>query len=161
MNKYIPYNITCPLASCSRSNTCARYLPIIRRQGWRSFLHGLEYRSSPGRGRSLSLPSRFRTSALGRVSSVSANPSHRAMPNIWTYIRHSPSAVSTRQKMASSLSILRCRQTSWRFSRKRRCRSQCLGFDSYEEQDVLVEVSADYLLVFWRWTLYNLRKGVS
>ena len=25
MNKYIPYNITCPLASCSRSNTCARY----------------------------------------------------------------------------------------------------------------------------------------
>ena len=25
MNKYIPYNITCPLAFCSRSNTCARY----------------------------------------------------------------------------------------------------------------------------------------
>lgn len=30
MSKFIPYHIVCPLASCTRSNTCARYANYLK-----------------------------------------------------------------------------------------------------------------------------------
>ena len=97
MNKYIPYNITCPLASCSRSNTCARYANFQKAKAEEASFMVLN-------------------TDLLQVEGEGC-PYHLVSERHY-YIRHSPSAVSTRQRMASSLSILRCRQTSWRFSRK-------------------------------------------
>ena len=30
MSKFIPYHIVCPMASCTRSNTCARYANYLK-----------------------------------------------------------------------------------------------------------------------------------
>ena len=82
MNKYIPYNITCPLASCSRSNTCARYDNYQKAKAEEASFMVLNTDLLQVEGEvcpSISFPN---VSAGQEVSLVSANPSHRAMPNI-------------------------------------------------------------------------------
>lgn len=66
MNKYIPYNITCPLASCSRSNTCARYANYQKAKAEEASFMVLNTDLLQVEGEGLSLPSCFRTSALGK-----------------------------------------------------------------------------------------------
>lgn len=80
MNKYIPYNITCPLASCSRSNTCARYANYQKAKSEEASFMVLNTDLLQVEGvLTISFPN---VSAGQEVSLVSANPSHRAMPNI-------------------------------------------------------------------------------
>ena len=118
MNKYIPYNITCPLASCSRSNTCARYANYQKAKAEEASFMVLntDLLQIEGEGCPYHLVSERQRWARGFTRLCKSIPSGNAKYlNVYTPL---PSAVSTRQRMASSLSILRCRQTFWRFSRK-------------------------------------------
>ena len=41
MSKFIPYHIVCPLASCTRSNTCARYANYLKAKAEADFFEVL------------------------------------------------------------------------------------------------------------------------
>ena len=82
MNKYIPYNITCPLASCSRSNTCARYANYQKAKAEEASFIILNTDLLQVEGEGCPYHLVYEHHAGLEVSPVSAIPSHRAMPDI-------------------------------------------------------------------------------
>ena len=118
MNKYIPYNITCPLASCSRSNTCARYANYQKAKAEEASFMVLntDLLQVEGEGCPYHLVSERQRWARGFSRLCKSIPSGNAKYlNVYTPFTQRR---FYKARMASFLSILRCRQNSWRFSRR-------------------------------------------
>lgn len=138
MNKYIPYNITCPLASCSRSNTCARYANYQKAKAEEASFMVLntDLLQVEGEGCPYHLVSERQRWARGFSRLYKSIPSGNAKYlNVYTpftqrrfYKAKNGEFPLNPQMQAELLEIF-----------KERGADLSLGFDSYEEQDVLVE----------------------
>ena len=118
MNKYIPYNITCPLASCSRSNTCARYANYQKAKAEEAsfIVLNTELLQVEGEGCPYHLVYERQRMARGFTRLCDSIPSGNARYlNVYTPFSQRR---FYKARMASSSSTLICRKLSWRFSRK-------------------------------------------
>ena len=66
MSKFIPYHIVCPMASCTRSNTCARYANYLKAKAEADSFEILNLDHLKIAGDSCPLSSRNRTPVLGK-----------------------------------------------------------------------------------------------
>ena len=138
MNKYIPYNITCPLASCSRSKTCARYANYQKAKAEEASFMVLntDLLQVEGEVCPYHLVSERQRWARGFTRLCKSIPSGNAKYlNVYTpftqrrfYKAKNGEFPLNPQMQADLLEIF-----------KERGADLSLGFDSYEEQDVLVE----------------------
>ena len=121
MNKYNPYNITCPLASCSRSNTCARYANYQKAKAEEASFMVLNTDLLQVEEERLSLPSCFRTSALGKrfQPSLQIHPIGQCQISERIYALHPAPFLQGKEWRVPS--ILKCRRTPGDFQGKR-CR---------------------------------------